>query len=140
MPFQIFRPVLPLAIFCLVKVLHNSGACQFRAVEVGVNVIDKNRERLRAVTGARGAREAWSSATEHDPSHAQTHLRALDRPARLPITVVLDEAKSLGQPGQGLRHIFVCKMRQHSIYGDGAIVHHPFTIQLLGAGSSICYK
>jgi hypothetical protein len=95
MAFHVFGSILSFAIFGLVQVLHDLGACRLRSFEVRINIVDEDCEALSMVARLCRTHTSGSRAIEHNPGSAQIYLRAFYPPTWFSIPVMLGEAECL---------------------------------------------
>src|SRR5258706_2311765 len=72
----------------------------------------------------RRAGVAWSRAIEHNPGFAEMHLRALDDPVRLAISIMLGKTERFRQPDQRMGNALIGEMREYDVRRHRAIFQH----------------
>ena len=100
MTVQVDHTILQFAIECLVEILHDGCAFQFRSLEVSLNIIDKYGKALCSVAEIRGHRTSCWRAFQHQPCIAKMHLRAADHAIGIAVVVMLTESEDSRQPAR----------------------------------------
>src|SRR5258708_13918132 len=75
------------------------------AIDRLVKILDEDGQALHSASQLRRTHPACSRPVDHDPRVAQMHLRAADRPSRLPMAVVFREAECLRHPSNRIRTV-----------------------------------
>jgi len=128
MAFQILDSVLQFAVRRFVQLFDDLCSSRFHFLEVHINIIDKNRERLSAIATCSRANPVLARTCKLDPGLTQTHLRAIGQGSFAAITIVLRKTKNRTQPGYGGAHICIDQMREQDVRGNRSIVNHGLTI------------
>ena len=124
MAFKVLHSVLPFAVFGLVQVLHNLGPSRLRFFKVRINIVEEYCEALSMMPDLRRAGTPWPGVIKHYPGIAEMHLRAVDPPAWLAVTVVLGETECGRQPNERLSDILISDVWQYDIRWDRTVSQH----------------
>jgi hypothetical protein len=120
MAFDVFNPELAFPIHRDVYLFDDHCSGGLHAVELRIEVLHENGERLGAKPERLGTFLVAASGAHHDVGVAEMELCALDGIA---VAIVLDKSEDAGEPGDGGRQIFIHDVRQNDIRRHGAVVH-----------------
>ncbi len=135
MAVEVQGSVLKFAVDGFVRLFEDGGSGGAGALAVGFDVLDEDRQALRAVAELARRASIGGELLEHDPGIAGAHLRPADG---VPITKVFGETEGAGEPGNGLFEVPVPDMGDQSIGGHRAIADHAgFACGRLESGSAV---
>jgi hypothetical protein len=130
MTVKVFNPILPFSIDGFVKLLPDGCALLFCSRIVGIDIRNKNGERLSSASEGRRAFGPLTRTGQHDVCVAKVHLNSTYRVA---IAIVLGEAEDSGEPLAGIRYAAINEMRKKDAGGHGAVLHSD-SMQRVGCG------
>lgn len=115
MSLAVLHCELPLAIHSHVEILDNPPARRLHPFKLHIHIVNKHGQRLRPTPNLRPTPAPRTRTRQHHPRLAQMNLRALYRPVRPAIAVVLNETESGRKPSQRIGHVLINDVRQDSI-------------------------
>jgi hypothetical protein len=118
---EVFGRVLQFSINSLMQIFEEANSGRFSLLEMGVNVLDEDREALCSKAKLLRSCVLVPDLLEHDPGVAGSHLRSANR---ISAAVMLNESERLAEPYEGFLQIPIDYVRKHRVSWYRAIGDH----------------